>query len=77
MTTESNSGGNMKVLKIILIVLMFLCMIAGFVLVFGAKMFTGKNKDNASRKEMKLKIIGYVVFLCGFALALFQSLISF
>lgn len=65
----------MKVLKIILIVLMFCCLIAGFVLVFGAKMFAGRGKSD-SRKELRLKIIGYVVFLGAFALALFQSLIS-
>ena len=65
----------MKVLKIILIVLMFMCLLAGFVLVFGAKLFARKNKDNAAKQEMKLKIIGYVVFLCAFALARFQSLI--
>lgn len=65
----------MKVLKIILIVLMFCCLIAGFVLVLGAKMFAGKEAN--SRKELKLKIIGYIVFLAAFALALFQSLISF
>lgn len=52
-----------------------MCLLAGFVLVFGAKLFARKNKDNAAKQEMKLKIIGYVVFLCAFALALFQSLI--
>lgn len=65
----------MRVLKIILIVLMFCCLVAGFVLVLGAKMFTRKEAN--SRKELKLKIIGYIVFLGAFALALFQSLISF
>jgi len=65
----------MKVLKIILIVLMFLCLIAGFILVYGAKMFTRNKEDKNNRREMKIKLIGYVVFLCAFALAIFQSLI--
>lgn len=66
----------MKVLKIILIVLMFCCLLTGLVLVFCSKFFTGKNPDKQNRKELQLRIIGYVLFLCAFALALFQSLIK-
>ena len=68
----------MRVLKIILIVLLFLCLFAGAILVFGAKFFANikrKDQDN-SRREMKLKIIGYTVFLAAFAFAIFQSMIA-
>lgn len=65
----------MKVLKIILIVLMFLCMIAGLVMLLIPRVFKSKISEK-DRKSMKIQIIGYVLFLCAFALAIFQSLIK-
>lgn len=64
----------MKVLKIILIVLMFLCMIAGLVMILIPRVFKSKNEKD--RRSMKITMIGYVLFLCAFALAIFQSLIK-
>lgn len=69
----------MRGLKITLIVCMGLCLLAGFILTCFAGVLAGvkKNKEGATRKELRLKIIGYVVFLAAFAFAVFQSLISF
>lgn len=69
----------MKVLRVIMIVLIFVSIVAGFVLVFGAGLFVSKKKntaDNVSRKTMRLKLIGYVLLMLSFALAIFQSFIT-
>ncbi len=68
----------MRVLKIILIVLMFGCLAVGALMALGAKMFVGKKSaEKGNRKELRIRLIGYVVLLCAFAFALFQSLIKF
>lgn len=69
----------MKVLKIILIVLVFICLAVGLVLAFGGKFFVSKKKNTeavADRKQLKIKFIGYVLLMMSFAFALFQSLIT-
>lgn len=66
----------MKVFRTILIVLMFCCIFVGFVMVLGTKLFLGKKNQDNSRKELKIKLVGYVLFLCAVALAIFQSLIK-
>ncbi|MBQ7467046.1 MAG: hypothetical protein IJS74_03115 [Clostridia bacterium] len=68
----------MKVIKIILIVMLFGCFLAGLVFVFGASFLAQirhKNQDN-SRRVLKFKLIGYILFMASFAFAIFQSLIA-
>ncbi len=68
----------MKVFKIILIVLLFASFLAGLVMVLFAKSFAQvkhKGQDN-TRRELKMKLIGYVLFMASFAFAIFQSMIS-
>ena len=69
----------MKVLKTILVVLVFVCLVVGFAMVLGSKMFVSKKKnteENANRKQLRIKLIGYVVLMLALALAIFQSLIN-
>lgn len=68
----------MRVFKIILIILLFASFLAGLVMVLFAKTFAGikhKDQDN-TRRELKLKLIGYILFMASFAFAIFQSMIS-
>jgi len=69
----------MKPLKIVLIVLLFCCLIAGFILTTCSKFFVSKKKygdDGANKREIRLRLIGYVLFMAAFAFAMFQSLIK-
>ena len=69
----------MKALKTILIVLLFVSLfVGGFLVIFG-KMFVSKTKNTESvahRKELKIKLIGYVLLMLALALGLFQSMIK-
>ena len=68
----------MRVIKIILIIMLFACLIAGAVIILGAKWFAEikhKNQDN-SRRVLKFKLIGYILFMASFAFAIFQSMIA-
>jgi len=69
----------MRVLKIIFIVLVFVCLAVGFFLVFFGKTFISKKKNTkevAHRKELRNKMIGYVFLMMALAFGIFQSLIS-
>ena len=44
----------MRVLRIILIVLVFVCLAVGLVLAFGAKFFVSKKKNTAEVAERKV-----------------------
>ena len=68
----------MKALKIILIVLLFLCLIVGLALAFLPNVFvSNKNsKEVAERKALKVKLIGYVLLMMSLAFGIFQSLIT-
>ena len=69
----------MVVFKYIMIALIFICLIAGFALIFGARMFISNKKNTdevAHRKELKLKLVGYVLLMVAIAFAFFQSLIQ-
>lgn len=68
----------MRVLKTILIVLIFVCLAIGLFLAFLGKVFVSKKKNTAevqTRKQMRIKLIGYVLLLLSLAFAIFQSLI--
>ena len=68
----------MRVIKIILIILLFASLIVGAIMVIGARGFAEvghKNQDN-SRRVLKIKLIGYILFMATFALAIFQSMIA-
>ena len=68
----------MRVLKTILIVLVFVCLAAGFFLVFFGDKLVSKTKNTnavAHRKELRNKLIGYVLLMLSLAFGLFQSLI--
>lgn len=68
----------MKVLRIILIVLLFACLAVGLVLAFLPQLFVSKKKNTeevAHRKTLKVKLIGYVLLMCALAFGIFQSLI--
>ena len=68
----------MKVIKIILIVLLFACLLAGAIFLLGARWFAEikhKKQDN-SHRVLKFKLIGYILFMASFAFAIFQSLIT-
>lgn len=70
----------MRVLKTILIVFVFICLAVGFFLVFLGKVFVSKKKntpDAAHRKELKIKMIGYIFLMLALAFGLFQSMIEF
>ena len=70
----------MRALKTILIVLVFVCLAVGFVLTFMGKMFVSRKKntaDTAHRKELKIKLIGYIFLMLALAFGLFQSMIEF
>lgn len=69
----------MKVLKIILIVLLFVCLAVGFFLVLFSKTIVSKKKNTsavAHRKELRNKMIGYVFLMLALAFGIFQSLIT-
>ncbi len=69
----------MKVLKTILIVLVFVCLAVGLFLAFFGKMFVSKKKntsDAAHRKELKIKLIGYIFLMLALAFGIFQSMIE-
>ena len=69
----------MRVLKTILIVLVFACLAVGAVMAVFAKMFVSNKKntpDNAHRKELKIKLIGYVLLMLALAFGIFQSMIE-
>ena len=68
----------MRVLKIILIVLLFAFFLVGLVMVLGAKGLARvkHRKEDNSRRELKIKLIGYIMFMASFACAIFQSLIA-
>ena len=69
----------MKVLRVILIVLVFVCLAVGLFLTFFGKMFVSKRKntaDAAHRKELKIKLIGYIFLMLALAFGLFQSMIN-
>jgi len=69
----------MRVLKTILIVLVFVCLAAGLFLTFLGKAFISKKKNTAevlTRKQLRIKLIGYVLLLLAIAFAIFQSLIT-
>ncbi len=69
----------MKVLKTILIVLVFACLLVGLVLAFGSKIFVSKKKNSeevANRKALRIKLIGYILLMLALAFAVFQSLIT-
>ena len=69
----------MRGFKIFLIVLVFVCLIVGFVLAFGASMFVSKKKNSdevAHRKVLKVKLVGYILLMLALAFAIFQSLIT-
>ena len=68
----------MRVIKIILIALIFASLLAGAIMVFGAKFWASikhKKEDN-SRRVLKFKLIGYILFMASFAFAIFQSFIA-
>ena len=68
----------MSVIRYIFIALIFICLIAGLVLVFFNKMFVSKKKyteEVAHRKALKLKLIGYIFMMLSLAFAIFQSLL--
>ena len=69
----------MKGFKTFLVVMVFICLVVGFVLAFGGKLFVSKKKNTeqvAERKALRLKLIGYVVLLLALAFAIFQSMIN-
>ena len=69
----------MKVLKIIMIVLMFVCVAVGFFLVlFSSTIVSKKNNTSAAahRKELRNKMIGYVFLMFALVFGIFQSLIT-
>ena len=69
----------MRVLKIILIVLIFVSLIVGALFAFLPKLFISKSKNTnevAERKVLRNKMIGYVLMMLSFAFAIFQSLIE-
>ena len=68
----------MNVLKIILIVLLFACLVAGIFLACFGKMFVSQKKntsDSAHRKQLRIKLIGYVLMMLSLVFAIFQSMI--
>ena len=68
----------MQVLKTILIVLVFASLAVGFTMVFMASAFVSKKKNTsevAHRKELRIKLIGYVVLMLSIVFGIFQSLI--
>ena len=68
----------MRVLKTILIVLVFLSLAVGFFLVFFGGRIVSKTKNTktvAQRKELRNKLIGYVFLMLSLVFGLFQSLI--
>ena len=69
----------MKVLKIILIVMLFVSLAIGFFLVLFSGAIVSKNKNTsavAHRKELRNKMIGYVFLMLSFVFGIFQSLIT-
>jgi len=69
----------MRVLKTILIVLIFVCLVTGFFLVFMGSVLVSKKKntkDVAHRKELRNKMIGYVFLMLALAFGVFQSMIT-
>ena len=69
----------MKVLKIIMIVMLFVCLAIGFFLVLFSSTIVSKKKNTsavAHRKELRNKMIGYVFFMLAFVFGIFQSLIT-
>ena len=69
----------MRVLKTIMIVMVFVCLAAGFFMVFFASNIVSKKKNSpevAHRKELRNKMIGYVILMLAFVFGIFQSLIQ-
>ena len=69
----------MNPFRIVLIVLMFCCLLAGFVMVAFAGLFArvkGEKNTVNERKALRNKLIGYVILLLAFAFAIFQSLVK-
>ena len=69
----------MRVFKTILIVLLFVCLAVGLVLAFGSKILVSKKRNTeevATRKVLKIKLVGYILLMASIALALFQSMIT-
>lgn len=69
----------MKVLKIIMIVLMFLSLAVGFFLVLFSSTIVSKKKNTSAvqhRKELRNKLIGYVFLMLALVFGIFQSLIT-
>jgi len=69
----------MRVLKTILIVLVFACLIIGAILAFFGKNFISKKRNTAEvyeRKQLRIRLIGYILLLLSLAFAIFQSLIT-
>lgn len=69
----------MRVLRYIFIALIFISLIAGLIMVFFNKMFVSKKKNTeevATRKSLRIKLIGYVLMLLSLALAIFQGFLK-
>ena len=68
--------------RIVLIVLVFLCLLAGGILVVFSKMFgkmgKGKKGNDAYvyRRGLKIKLIGYVVLMFALVFAIGQSFLN-
>ena len=69
----------MRVLKTIMIVMVFVCLAVGFFMVFFGDTLISKKKNTAEvahRKSLRNKMIGYVILMLAFAFGIFQSLIQ-
>ena len=69
----------MRVLKIIMIVLMFLSLAVGFFFVLFSSSIVSKKKNTSAvqhRKELRNKFIGYVFLMLALVFGIFQSLIT-
>ena len=69
----------MRVLKTILIIMLFACLAVGFFLVLFAGAIVSKTKNTkevAHRKELRNKLLGYVFLMLSLAFGIFQSMIT-
>ena len=69
----------MRVLKTIMIVMVFVCLAVGFFLVYFGNMLVSKKKNTdavAHRKELRNKMIGYIFLMLALVFGIFQSLIQ-
>ena len=69
----------MRVLKTIMIVMVFVCLAVGFFMVFFGNTLVSKKKNTkevAHRKELRNKMIGYVILMMALVFGIFQSLIQ-